>query len=122
MLGKRIAVDGKAVAVAVGPCGTDGCPVGGFAFAVDAVDSVGWLAVRKFRLLGHDLLLFLSARPSRSFVRSKGDGAIKPLVRPRPSAPKGMVLHKPKARKRMGLTGGGHVQKSSTKEAMTVSR
>jgi hypothetical protein len=36
-----IAAYRKAFTVAVGPCGTDGCPEGGFAFTVDAVQAVG---------------------------------------------------------------------------------
>jgi hypothetical protein len=36
-----IAADGKTFAVAIGPCCTDGRPVGVLAFAVDAVEAVG---------------------------------------------------------------------------------
>lgn len=66
--GDGIAGDREALAVAVGPCGSDLCPEGGFASACDIVDAVGWFGVGGLGLLGHDRLLDVRAATIRGFV------------------------------------------------------
>jgi hypothetical protein len=66
--GDGIASDGEALAVAVGPCGSDWRPEGGFANACDIVDAVGWFGVGGLGLLGHDRLLDVRAATIRGFV------------------------------------------------------
>lgn len=63
-----VAVDREALAVAVGPCGSDLRPEGGFAFARDVVDAVGWFGGCGLGLLGHDRLLDVRAATIRGFV------------------------------------------------------
>ena len=66
--GYGIAGDREALAVAVGPCGSDLRPEGGFSFTRDIVDAVGWFGVGGLGLLGHDRLLDVSAATIRGFV------------------------------------------------------
>ena len=64
----RVARNRKALAVAIGPCGSDRCPEGGFSFARDVVDAVGWFGVGGLGLLGHDRLLDVRTATIRGFV------------------------------------------------------
>lgn len=63
-----IAGDREALAISVGPCSSDLCPVCGFAFTRDIVDAMGWFGVGGLGLLGHDRLLDVCAATIRGFV------------------------------------------------------
>lgn len=108
--GDCIAGDGEAHAVLIGPGGPDGRPAGVLAFANDAVDAVGRLATG-IAGGGHDDAPLVMIRETISRLHGEPRARrLEPLVTPRaPARPQGMELHKPTARKRMGLIGGGAV-------------
>lgn len=108
--GDRIAGDGEAHTVLIGPGGPDGRPAGVLAFANDAVDAVSRFATG-IADGGHDDAPLVMIRETISRLHGEPRARrMEPLVTPRaPARPQGMELHKPTARKRMGLIGGGAV-------------
>jgi hypothetical protein len=91
--GDGIAGDREALAVAVGPCGSDLCPEGGLTNARDIVDAVGWFGVGGLGLVGHDLLLFPPRDHLAASWEAMGTGQRADGHTPR-QRPKGMELHK----------------------------